>query len=98
MSSSPLTDALCITPLMGNTVTEHKWERVQEFARRLERERGELIRALEILDDIGNVVLPLHQYRNAPDQTTVMGWDKVSLRLGHLRKARALLAKLKETT
>ena len=65
---------------------------------RLERDRSELIGALEILDDIGNVVLPLHQYRNAPDQTTVMGWDKVSLRLGHLRKARALLAKLKETT
>ena len=61
----------------------------------LDQERRELIEALEILDNIGDVVLPLHQNRNASNQTIVMGWDKVSLRLGHLRKARALLARLK---
>jgi hypothetical protein len=81
-------DRECLPALALAQVTELK-----ALSNRLERDRAELIGALEILDHIGNVVLPLHQHRNAPDQIVVMGWDKVSLRLGHLRKARALLAK-----
>ena len=34
---TPLTDAIRNTPLMGETVTEHKWDKMTELARRLER-------------------------------------------------------------
>ena len=46
-TETPLTDAVCITPVMGSTVTEYKWGKVQELARRLERERNELMEALK---------------------------------------------------
>ena len=61
----------------------------------VKRERAELIEALECLDNIGNVVLPLYRYRGVPDHTVIMGWDHVNLTLGHLRKARALLERMK---
>ena len=48
---TPLTDAIRNTPLMGETVTEHKWDKMTEHARRLERERAELLEALGNLSD-----------------------------------------------
>lgn len=38
MSDTPRTDAVCVTPIMGVTVTNHKWDELQKLARTMERE------------------------------------------------------------
>jgi hypothetical protein len=35
---TPRTDAVCDTPIMGTACTPHKWDKLQEHARQLERE------------------------------------------------------------
>ena len=56
MSDTPRTDAVCNTPLMGTTVTEHKWEKLQELARQLERENNAMRMDIEendaVIDDL----------------------------------------------
>lgn len=42
-SPTPETDAIRDTPLMGETVTPHKWDAMTDHARRLERERNVLL-------------------------------------------------------
>ena len=48
MSDTPRTDAVRNTPIMGETVTEHKWDAMTELARALERE---LATALKLAND-----------------------------------------------
>ena len=90
-TETPLTDAVCITPLMGDNVTPHKWDKVQELARRLERERGELVEALkELLQEIDNLE-GVEYTRDIEPYKAESVWTCT------IDRARALLAKLKET-
>jgi hypothetical protein len=38
VTSTPRTDAVCITPIMGEECTPHKWDQLQALARSLERD------------------------------------------------------------
>ena len=46
-SPTPRPDSIRNTPLMGETVPEHKWDKMTEHARRRERDRAELIAMLD---------------------------------------------------
>lgn len=54
-AETPRTDAICITPIMGGTVTEHKWDKLQALARSLERENAELRRKLEAVRELNDL-------------------------------------------
>lgn len=60
VSDTPRTDAVCITPIMGDVCTEHKWMKLQALCRELERESVKLEAGAKLMCERADVY-----YKNA---------------------------------